>query len=75
MTVLGPAGVGKSRLVDEFTDGLAGRATVLRGRCLSYGEGITYWPLSELVRDLAGEAGGDPAASGQLVYSVRPAPQ
>jgi predicted ATPase/DNA-binding SARP family transcriptional activator/class 3 adenylate cyclase len=59
VTVLGPAGVGKSRLVDEFTAGLSGRATVLRGRCLSYGEGITYWPLSELVRDLAGS---DPAA-------------
>jgi predicted ATPase/class 3 adenylate cyclase len=58
VTVLGPAGVGKSRLVDEFTASLGERATVLRGRCLSYGEGITYWPLSELVRDLAGAAPG-----------------
>ena len=31
---------------------------MLRGRCLPYGEGITYWPLNEVVRDLAGEAGG-----------------
>jgi predicted ATPase/DNA-binding SARP family transcriptional activator len=63
VTVLGTAGVGKSRLVDEFTARLGGRATVLRGRCLPYGEGITYWPLNEVVRDLAGEAGsGSPAA-------------
>ena len=62
VTVLGAAGVGKSRLVDEFTDGLGEAATVLRGRCLPYGEGITYWPLSELVRDLVGETGDEPAA-------------
>jgi predicted ATPase/class 3 adenylate cyclase len=59
VTVLGAAGVGKSRLVDEFTDGLGDTATVLCGRCLPYGEGITYWPLSELVRDLAGETGAE----------------
>jgi predicted ATPase/class 3 adenylate cyclase len=53
VTVLGAAGVGKSRLVEEFTDGLGDAATVLRGRSLPYGEGITYWPLSELVRDIA----------------------
>ena len=62
MTVLGTAGVGKSRLVEEFTGSLGDRATVLRGRCLPYGEGITYWPLNEVVRDLAAEAGsGAPA--------------
>ena len=54
VTVLGTAGVGKSRLVEEFTGSLGDRATVLRGRCLPYGEGITYWPLNEVVRDLAG---------------------
>ena len=54
---LGAAGVGKSRLVDDFVDGLGGRACVLRGRCLPYGEGITYWPLAEIVRDLRGEEG------------------
>ena len=54
VTVLGAAGVGKSRLVDDFVDGLGGRACVLRGRCLPYGEGITYWPLAEIVRDLIG---------------------
>ncbi|MGH2393147.1 MAG: adenylate/guanylate cyclase domain-containing protein, partial [Candidatus Limnocylindria bacterium] len=41
-TVLGAAGVGKSRLVEELTDGLGDAATVLRGRSLPYGEGITY---------------------------------
>jgi len=50
-TVLGPAGVGKSRLVREFVEGLGGIATVLHGRCLPYGEGITYWPLIEAIRD------------------------
>jgi class 3 adenylate cyclase len=42
-TVLGSAGVGKSRLAAELLAGLEAR--VVRGRCLSYGEGITYWPV------------------------------
>ena len=54
VTVVGEAGVGKSRLVDEFIEPLAGGATVLRGRCLPYGEGITFWPLAEAVRQAAG---------------------
>ena len=53
VTVLGAAGVGKSRLVDEFTNALGDQPTVLCGRCLAYGDGITYWPLAELLRDLA----------------------
>ena len=48
-TLLGSAGVGKSRLVAEFLRGPAATATVLRGRCLSYGEGITFYPLAEVV--------------------------
>ncbi len=53
-TVLGVPGVGKSRLVREATSLLAheGWSTV-RGRCLPYGEGITYWPIAEMVRVLA----------------------
>jgi len=51
-TILGNAGVGKSRLVDEFLAHVAG-ATVLRGRCLSYGEGITYWSLVEILKQLS----------------------
>jgi predicted ATPase/DNA-binding SARP family transcriptional activator len=53
-TVLGPAGVGKSRLVREFLDDLPGRALVARGRCLPYGEGITFWPLLEAVKEAVG---------------------
>jgi DNA-binding SARP family transcriptional activator/tetratricopeptide (TPR) repeat protein len=52
-TVLGPAGVGKSRLIREFLEDLAGEALVAGGRCLPYGEGITYWPLIEAMRDVA----------------------
>ncbi len=63
VTVLGAAGVGKSRLVEDFVDGLGGRACVLRGRCLPYGEGITYWPLADVVRDLIGDGDGREASS------------
>ena len=52
LTVLGEAGVGKSRLVQEFANEVGAEATVLRGRCLPYGDGITYWPLAEVVRDI-----------------------
>jgi predicted ATPase/class 3 adenylate cyclase len=60
LTLLGDAGVGKSRLMLEFTSGLAPDVTVLRGRCLPYGEGITYWPLAEIVREIARAEGLDP---------------
>ena len=49
-TLLGPAGIGKSRLVADFLERVGGEADVLRARCLSYGEGITYWPLVEMLR-------------------------
>ncbi len=52
-TVLGTPGVGKSRLVEEFLGSL-GEATVLRGRCLPYGEGITFFPVGEVVKEAAG---------------------
>jgi class 3 adenylate cyclase/tetratricopeptide (TPR) repeat protein len=54
-TVLGAAGVGKSRLVAELLEELGESATIARGRCLPYGEGITFWPLLEIVRQLHGE--------------------
>jgi class 3 adenylate cyclase/tetratricopeptide (TPR) repeat protein len=53
-TVLGPAGIGKTRLTHEFVEWLGERATVLRGRCLPYGDGITFWPLVEVVGQAAG---------------------
>jgi tetratricopeptide (TPR) repeat protein len=67
-TVLGAAGVGKSRLAAEFLAQLGPRATVLRGRCLSYGEGITWWPVTELLHAAAGltEADGPEAARAKL---------
>jgi len=54
VTVVAPAGLGKSRLTREFTRGIAGQARVTYGRCLSYGDGVTYWPIAEIMRDLAG---------------------
>jgi class 3 adenylate cyclase/tetratricopeptide (TPR) repeat protein len=53
-TLLGTAGIGKSRLTQEFLSTLDG-AIVLRGRCLAYGQGITYFPLVEIVEKLATE--------------------
>jgi class 3 adenylate cyclase/tetratricopeptide (TPR) repeat protein len=58
-TVLGPAGVGKSRLVAEFLERLGDRAGALRGRCLPYGDGITYFPVVEIVKEAAGLADFD----------------
>ena len=52
-TVVGEAGVGKSRLLDELVAGLGEGFRILRGRCLPYGDGITFWPLAEAVRDAA----------------------
>jgi class 3 adenylate cyclase/tetratricopeptide (TPR) repeat protein len=60
LTILGPAGIGKSRLVAELTSTLTDRATVLQGRCLSYGEGITFWPLREILRSLPTRPAGLP---------------
>ena len=53
ITVVGDAGVGKSRLVHEVVERIAAGARVLRGRCLPYGDGITFWPL----RVMLGAAG------------------
>ncbi|HEY8818675.1 MAG TPA: adenylate/guanylate cyclase domain-containing protein [Candidatus Limnocylindrales bacterium] len=60
VTVAGEAGVGKSRLIAEFTAGLGDAARRLRGRCLPYGEGITFWPLAEVTRAAAGIDDDDP---------------
>ena len=81
-TLLGVAGVGKSRLVEEFLRDLD--ALVVRGRCLSYGEGITYWPAVEVVLQLrnAGHEptgpvavllgeGGAPTSPEEIAWGVR----
>ena len=60
VTIVGPPGIGKSRLARELIQ--HSKARVLVGRCLSYGEGITYWPLSEIVAqvgDVRSALGGD----------------
>ena len=54
VTVMAEAGAGKSRLAAEFTTSLEDTATVVHGRCLPYGEGITFWPIAEVVRQLSG---------------------
>jgi class 3 adenylate cyclase/tetratricopeptide (TPR) repeat protein len=54
VTVVGEAGVGKSRLVSELMTFAEDRSTVLSGRCLPYGEGITFWPIAEAVKAAAG---------------------
>ncbi|MEO5939873.1 MAG: AAA family ATPase, partial [Candidatus Limnocylindrales bacterium] len=53
VTVIGDAGVGKTRLISDFIDRVQADATVFRGRCLAYGDGITFWPLVEIVRSAA----------------------
>ncbi len=54
VTVLGEPGVGKSRLAAELVSSLGADTLVLEGRCLPYGQGITYWPMAEIVRRLSG---------------------
>ena len=58
-TIYGEPGVGKSRLAREFIEGVEG-ASVLVGRSLPYGEGVTYWPLAEMVKVAAGITDDDP---------------
>ncbi len=58
-TVYGEPGVGKSRLAREFVDSIEG-ASVLTGRCLPYGEGITYWPLAEMIKAATGISDDEP---------------
>jgi serine/threonine protein kinase/tetratricopeptide (TPR) repeat protein len=79
VTVLGEAGVGKSRLVVELLDEVGSSSWVLRGRCLPYGEGITFWPITEALTPL-GELGrpvidrlqgGGVAAAQELFLAVR----
>ena len=60
VTVFGELGLGKTRLVTEFTDSLE-RVTTLSGRTLPYGEGVTYWALASMIKASAGITDDDPA--------------
>jgi predicted ATPase/class 3 adenylate cyclase len=61
VTLVAPAGTGKSRLLREFVNRSGVRS--VRGRCLSYGEGLTFWPLAEIARAAADISDGDSAAA------------
>jgi class 3 adenylate cyclase/predicted ATPase len=73
--VSGPAGVGKSRLgweFEKYLDGLVEDTWWHRGRCLSYGEGVAFWALAEMVRQRLSIAEEDPAdvAAGKLAAGL-----
>ncbi len=73
--ISGPAGVGKSRLgweFEKYADGLVEDMWWHRGRCLSYGEGVAFWALAEMVRQRLGIAEEDPAevAAGKLAAGL-----
>src|SRR5690242_14466969 len=70
--IVGEAGIGKTRLADELIRRMEPGTVVYRGRCLPYGEGITYWPLREIVWAAAGILLDDPgpAASAKLCTLV-----
>ena len=70
-TVLGVAGVGKSRLVDEFVASLGDEAPVATGRCLAYGSGITYWPVAEALRSGLAFAEAAPDGAGRTGPWIR----
>ena len=68
-TILGMAGVGKSRLTAEFLRGVEAR--VVTGTCLSYGQGITYWPVVSMVKQLLDPEHGCPGAAGLMAATPR----
>jgi class 3 adenylate cyclase/tetratricopeptide (TPR) repeat protein len=66
VTIYGDPGVGKSRLTQEFVSASSGgdaAPLVLRGRCLPYGDGVTYWPLAEILKSWAGVFDDDAPAT------------
>ena len=73
--ISGPAGVGKSRLgweFEKYADGLTAQVWWHRGRCLSYGDGVAFWALAEIVRQRLGIAEEDPpeVAAGKLAEGL-----
>jgi class 3 adenylate cyclase/predicted ATPase len=75
VVICGPAGIGKSRVgweFEKYTDGLVEDVWWHRGRCLSYGEGVAFWALAEIVRQRLSIAEEDPAdaAAGKLAAGL-----
>jgi class 3 adenylate cyclase/tetratricopeptide (TPR) repeat protein len=78
-TLLGPAGVGKSRLVAELLGGIGHKPVVLAGRCLHYGDGITFWPVIEALAPVSERIGpvldrlktGGVGAPEELFWEIR----
>jgi class 3 adenylate cyclase/tetratricopeptide (TPR) repeat protein len=68
-TILGMAGVGKSRLAAEFVRGID--ATVVTGTCLSYGQGITYWPVVSMAKQLLDPQNGCSGAAGLMARDAK----
>jgi predicted ATPase len=68
VAVIGDAGVGKTRLISDFMSNVRLEASIFRGRCLAYGDGITFWPLVEIVRSAAriGEDDSPVTARGRI---------
>jgi class 3 adenylate cyclase/tetratricopeptide (TPR) repeat protein len=66
VTLIGPAGLGKSRLTEELSRYAREQGRVLRGRCLPYGDGITFWPLVEVLRQAADLDHSDDAEAARL---------
>jgi class 3 adenylate cyclase/predicted ATPase len=64
VTLVGPAGIGKSRLAAELCAQVRGEARILTGRCLPYGDGITFWPLVQIVGALGSDEGVYEALAG-----------
>jgi class 3 adenylate cyclase len=71
VTVVGEPGVGKSRLASELIERLGQRARAVQGACLSYGEGITFWPIARIMRELAGIREDDSAEQARERVPVR----
>ena len=72
LTLVGQPGIGKSRLVEEFLRRSQNEAEILIGRCLPYGDGITFWPFTEIAKQAAGINAGDDqlTALGRLSFLV-----
>ncbi len=69
-TVVGPPGVGKSRLVREFVATVGDEWRVLVGRCPAYGEGVTFLPLAEAIEPVLGDVARDGSAAEQVEIAL-----